>query len=267
MIPFSRRHKIREEFSGQDEASPYLRNRLMNTMSELTGDERNYGIGNDDYVGINALYSDLEMHFGEPISLRDLMDESKMTYDAVFDVVELYMRRAKIDQLSYEKKQHLEAQFKTAFDLSGSVYDFDGTEVVLRLDAQSSELLTTVNKILSPYDRARDIFLKASKGLIHRKVEPREVIKELYIALEEYIKKSTGGKDWNSAMKRLGASLHPIQIKALNNLKDYRGGAGRVAHSTDSDEPNVSDGLWYLRNTMSSIELVHDTLGETPEEA
>ena len=121
MEPFSKRNKIKREYSGYGEASIKLRNRLLQLHgSPYSGDENKFGIGNTNWIHERRFSKDLQMHFGEKIPINDFRDEKKTTYDDVFDFIELYYNRATQD-LDYKKRDLLYDDICLAFKNSGSL--------------------------------------------------------------------------------------------------------------------------------------------------
>ena len=254
MEPFSIRNKIKKEYSGYGEASIKLRNRLLQLHgSPYSGDENKFGIGNTNWIHERRFSKDLQMHFGEKIPINDFRDEKKTTYDDVFDFIELYYNRA-IQDLDYKKRDLLYDDICLTFKNSGSVYEFsrDG-EVILTLNKETVKKITAVQSLLGPADDAQIKYKNLINGIIKRSIDPADAIGDMYIVFEDYIKKNTGKNSFDSALKSLNNLLHPIQIKLIKNLKDYRGDVWGPAHAGNTPKPTEKEALWYLEMILCQI--------------
>ncbi len=259
MKPFSRRNKLKKEYSGFEEATLKLRNRLLQLHGKpYSGNEYSFGINNTNWIHEKAFDKDIQMHFGRKISIESFRDEEKTTYDEVFDFIELYYSRA-VEDLDYTKRDQLHDNICSAFKNSGSVYGFnvDG-QAILNLDKKKAKKITTVKAILEPAENARNKFINLIDGLFNRSMDPADAIGDLYIVFEDFIKEVTNQKSFKDAIGKLrnSLSLHPIQVKLINNLKDYRGDVWGPAHAGNSQKPGEEEALWYLDMILSQIEYM-----------
>ena len=252
MEPFSKRNKIKKECSGYGEASIGLRNRLLQLHGRpYSADELNFGPVNTNWIYKRAFDKDLQMHFGRKFSIENFRDETKTTYDDVFDFIELYYNRA-LQDLDSSKRDRLYNDICLAFKNSGSVYEFNRAgQVILTLDKETAEKITAVQVLLKPFDNAHDKFTNLSAGLINRSIDPAHAIVDTYIVFEDYIKKITGKNSFDDALGSLSVLLHSIQVKLIKNLKDYRGDV--AAHAGNSPKPTGVEALWYLGMISSQI--------------
>lgn len=252
MEPFSKRNKIKKEYSGYDEASIRLRNRLLQLHgSPYSCDENMFGTRGTNWIYKREFSKDMQMHFGGKISIDDFRDEKKTTYDNVFDFIELYYNRA-LQDLDLHKRDLLYNDICLAFKNSGSVYEFsrDG-EVNLTLDIETAKKISAVKTLLKPVEDSQIKYINLINGLIKRSVDPAHVISDMYIVFEDYIEKITGKNSFDNALKSLKNLLHPIQIKLIKNLKDYRGDV--VVHASNTPKPTEKEALWYLEMFLSQI--------------
>jgi len=254
MEPFSKRNKIKKEYSGYGKASIGLRNRLLQLHGlPYSGNEFNFGIGNTNWIHEKAFDKDLQMHFGRKIPIENFRDVTKTKYDNVFDFIELYYNRA-LQDLDSNKRDRLYNDICSAFKNSGSVYEFSyGGQVILALDKETAEKSTAVQALLEPAGDAQDKFTELINGLINRSIDPDDAIGDMYIVLEDYIKKITGKNSFENALRSLRSLLHPIQVKLIENLKDYRGDVWGPAHAGNSPKPTEKEALWYLEMLLSQI--------------
>ena len=259
MEPFSKRNKLKKEYSGYGEASIKLRNRLLQLHGgPYSGNEYQFGIGNTNWIHEKAFDKDLQMHFGRKMSIDSFRDEAKTTYDEVFDFIELYYNRA-LQDLDSKKRHWLYNDICSAFKNSGSVYEFSNNgQVILALDKKTAKKITTVQALLEPNRNARDKFSNLINGLINRSNDPADAIGDMYIVFEDYIKKITGQKSFEKALSHLSNKLllHPIQVKLIKNLKAYRGDVWGSAHAGNSPKPTEKEALWYLDMILSQFEYI-----------
>lgn len=257
MKKFSKRNNLRKEYSGYEEASLNLRNRLLQLYGlPYSGNEYNFGIGNTNWVHEVAFSKDLQMHFGLRITIEDFRNEEKTSYDMLFDFIELYYQRALRD-LDSVKRRRLSNDIKQAFLNSGSVYEFseDG-RVIIKIYEDVAQKATKADKILSKLKKAQAIYRDSVDGLITRTKLPKDVIGDIYIALEEYLKDISGKKLLdNSTLSYLQnqLSLHPTQIQLIKSLIAYRGDVWGVAHAGNSPSPDERDALWFLESVIAQI--------------
>ncbi|MCL4385549.1 MAG: hypothetical protein M1479_08280 [Actinobacteria bacterium] len=258
MEPFSIRNKIKKEYSGYGKASKELRNRLLQLYGyPYSGDEYNFGTNNTNWIHAKKFSKDLQMHFGKKISIEDFRDETKTTYDNVFDFIELYYKRA-LQDLDYNKRNLLYRDIRSAFKNSGSVYEFsEGGLVILALEKETIENINVIKNILEPYYDAKDKFVNLCNGLIDRSIDPSDAIGDMFIVFEDYLKKITRQNSFENAIRELRKFLHKIQIKLIDNLKAYRGDVWGPAHAGNSPKPSEEEALWYLEMLLSQIKYIN----------
>lgn len=263
MQTFSKRNNLKKEYSGYGEASKNLRNRLLLLYGlPYSGNEYDFGIGNTDWIHEVAFNKDLQMHFGQKILIEDFRDETKTTYNDVFDFIELYYKRALLD-LDRSKRERLYTNICTAFINSGSVYEFnkDG-EVVLKINDATAEKITIVNTILEPFNNAQNVYKDCIDGLITRSKAPKDIVGDIYIVFEEYIKKVTQQNTYEKSIQYLHEKLnfHTTQIKIIEKLKAYRGDVWGSAHAGNSPVPDERDALWFLESFIAQIKYIDNKI-------
>lgn len=263
MQTFSKRNKLKSEYSGYGEASKNLRNRLLLLYGHpYSGDEFNFGIDNDNWIHETAFGKDLQMHFGRKIPIEAFRDETQTAYDEVFDFIELYYARA-VSDLDSQKRLKLLLNIAIAFDNSGSVYEIDKEgQVVLRIDEKMADSITETDKVLESFENAQKVFRDCVDGLITRTKQAKDIVGDMYVVFEEYLKKITEQKSFEEAMKFLNNSLgfHPTQIQIMEKLKAYRGDVWGAAHAGNSSEPKEEDALWYLESVIAQIRYVDNKI-------
>ena len=268
MQTFSKRNNLKDEYSGYGKASLSLRNRLLQLYGlPYSGNEFHFGLGNTNWIHEIAFSKDLQMHFGRIIPIEAFRDESLTTYDEIFDFIELYYARA-VEDLDGHKRLILIRNIVTAFNSSGSVYEFsnDG-EVILRIDDDTAEKITEVDTILKPFNEAQEVYRDCARGLLTRSKVPKNVVGDMYVVFEEYLKKSSHQSTVDKAIQHLLTKLllHPTQILITEKLKAYRGDVWGPAHAGNSPKPDESDALWYLESIVAQIKYIDRKIKQVEE--
>ena len=263
MQTFSKRNNLKKEYSGYEKASVSLRNRLLQLYGHpYSGNEFNFGVGNTNWIHEGAFSKALQMHFGRKIPIEYFRDETKTTYDEVFDFVELYYKRAGQD-LDYQKREKLLLDICIAFINSGSVYEFneDG-HVDLSIDESLAEEITKTDTILEPFTNAQAVYRDSIDGLITRSKAPKDVVGDIYIVFEDYSKQITQQDTFDKAIGYLKTSLsfHATQIQIIEKLKAYRGDVWGVAHAGNGLIPGEEEALWYVESVIAQIKYIENKI-------
>lgn len=257
MNTFARRQKIRTEHSGIGEATPRLRHRVLSLINDFSGDETRFGVMNTDWIHLRALSRDITQLFGRNIDLAAFADSSQFDYADFFTLVELATRRARKD-LSGRKQAFL-TDLTQAFELSGSAYliNLDGL-VELRVDEETATAISQTVGVLEPLPEAQVMFKQLAGGIIQRVSPPRDVVRDMSLVIEKYLKSVTGKDNLDEALRDIqqASSLHPIQLEILKKLRAYRGDARDVTHDSNSPAPDEADALWYVESAMSIIKRI-----------
>jgi len=266
MQTFSKRNNLKKEYSGYGEASQGLRNRLLQLYGHpFSGNEFHFGVGNTNWIHEVAFDKDLQMHFGRKVSIEDFRDETKTTYDDVFDFIELYYQRAKQD-LESQKRNKLLVSICTAFINAGSVYEFSEEGYVdLSIDENLAEKITKTDKILEPFTDARSVYRDSVDGLISRSKAPKDVIGDMYIVLEDFSKHATQQDTFEKAVGYMKTQLffHATQIQIIEKLKAYRGDVWGVAHAGNGLIPGEAEALWYVESVIAQITYIENRIKQT----
>lgn len=266
MQTFSKRNKLKSEYSGYGKASSGLRSRLLLLYGHpYSGNEFHFGVGNTNWIHENAFSKDMQMHFGRRIPIESFRDESQTTYDEVFDFIELYYARA-VSDLDSQKRLKLLVNIAIAFNNSGSVYEFNKEgQVILRIDDKSAEVITETDSILEPYTDAQEIFRDCVDGLITRTKQAKDIVGDMHVVFEEYLKKVTSSKSFENGIKFLKDKLgfHATQIQIIEKLKAYRGDVWGAAHAGNSPKPREEDALWYIESVMIQISYINTKIRQS----
>lgn len=263
MQTFSKRNNLTKEYSGNNEATINLRNRLLLLYGHhYSGNEYDFGIGNTNWIHEVAFNKDLQMHFGRKIPIEDFRNATKTTYDEIFDFIELYYKRA-LKDLDNLKRNRLYDDISLAFINSGSVYRFNPEgQVILKIDDFIAARITEADTILEPFKEAQKVYRDCVYGLITRSEAPKNVVGDAYVVFEEYSKKVTHEDDIEKCLKYFKEKLkfHPTQILIIGKLIAYRGDVWGVAHAGKGSIPDEINALWYLETTIAQIKYIDSSI-------
>ena len=242
MTYFSRRNNLVTEYSGHDEASVPLRNRILNIVNRyvfiLGSQEFEYKLGHIRGTG----------DWGLVISTKE--------YDWVFDAVEIFLELALNNEYD---RSGIVLDMAEAFSLSGSVYGVNGKgQIELRIKKELAKSLKTAEGFLSPYDKAFKLFYESAGRLAGRKDSPKNIIKDVFIAFEEYIKKITGKNDYGKGVVDIQNSglISKTQKQVLDKIYAYRSDTFGVGHAGNSEEPKEIDALWFIETVVAQINFI-----------
>ncbi len=245
---FHRRNRPPLEYSGHEEVSEDLRRRLLNILREYLRDisVSDYHLSSRDFLYL----CQLQFPTATPPDIF-----AKATYERVFTIVEVLFDCAR--ELDAERRLALRNQLAEAFRLSGSVYELRGGKVCLVPSDDTARKLTEVAKVLEPYDDCAERFFSAVGDLMGRKRKSDDIVKDLFIAAEGYLKNVTSENDFVSAVKALHktGALNAIQRGVMEKLHGYRSDARGVGHAGNSPTPNERDALWFLETLL--VQLTH----------
>lgn len=266
MQTFSKRNKLKKEYSGHNIATKNLRNRLLLLYGlPYSGNEYHFGINNTDWIHEVTFGKDLQMHFGRKVPIEDFRDETKTSYDEVFDFIELYYKRA-LEDMDFRKREKLYEAIYSAFTNSGSVYEFnkDG-QVILKIDEETAEKITEVDNVLEPFQEAQKVYRDCVDGLVTRSKAPKNIVGDIYVVFEEYSTKVTKKKNIDECLKyfREELNFHPTQIEIIKKLIAYRGDVWGPAHAGKGSVPDEINALWYLETMISQIKYIETSIKQT----
>lgn len=244
---FHRRNEPLVEYSGHEEASDLLRQRVHFIVAEYVLDGAPTGTY---YLPGSKLLHSCRQQFPDSTPKQIL---SERGYAAVFTLVEiLYGLSIK---LSEPRGKALRAELQEAFRLSGAVYQLKSGNIELIPSNETAANIETVGKVLSPYPACRDTFLSAVGDLMGRRRKPDDIVKDIFVATEGYLKSVSGENDYSSAVKALSKSqkLNAMQRTILEKLHAYRSDAHGVGHAGNTPSPSETDALWFLETILAQI--------------
>jgi hypothetical protein len=253
---FSRRTGIRAEYSGPTEITPTLRTRLRTVMLHYLA-EGEIGIGQEDlWVPGEELHHRLRKTLGREITLREVLKTGDVA--DVLDTTEVYLQLAA--EAASQNSDRIMAEVAEAFELSGSVFYVDASgRINMGLAPETAERIDRGTQALASLPSAKGRFEKAVSGLLTRDADPEDVVKDTFVALEEYLKQATEESDFDAAVKHLrqARKITTTQAQVLQRLQAYRSATHGTAHAGEEPTPTATDALWYLDTVSAQIALIN----------
>jgi hypothetical protein len=251
MSYFRERNKTRNEYSGYQEVSDGLRSRLSAIRERYTA-ERHIGVGQRGlWIPAGTLNHEIRLHLDKENMRAALNGE----YDEVFEAVEIFLSVAKT--AANRKFPEILADVINAFNIAGSVYQVTpGTnQVELRVEDKLAADIKAASDALSETRHAKDEFLDAVGGLMSREKSPEEIVNDIFVAFEDYLKTSMHAKDYGEAVTKLVKEeiISPTQKSLLEKIYAYRSDTYGVVHAGKSNKPEEIDALWFLETVIAQI--------------
>jgi len=222
-------------------------------MERYLADEYHLGIGQErDWVYQHELTHRLAMHFGRRVSINEIVSQGE--WHEVFDLVELFLRVA--DDIAWNRYRQILAEVAQAFEVSGSVYYITSEgQIALHIESETTERIDQAVKNLGTLDKAREVLQGAAAGLASRRMEPQDVVRDTYVAFEEFLKEKTGQKDLPESVKALRSKgiLTATQGQIIEKLYGFRSEVFGVTHAGKARVPTESDALWLLDSVSAQI--------------
>jgi len=252
---FRERHNLKTDYSGHQEVSESLRNRL-NTVCQKYIAHGMIGVGQEGYwIPIKVLKHELAVNL-EQSEIKIIIFNDN--YDCVFEAIEIYLNVAE-QSASRIFHNKILPDIKRAFDLSGSVYFINEEgQVNLRVDQSLAKDLEKTKKILSSSKKTYDLFFDTVGKLITRRDKPENIAKDIFIAFENYLKEKTGEKDFGKSTSLLEKKgiIDRTQKRLLEQLYVYRSDAFAVTHAGGSKKPEEIDTLWLLETVVAQLKFL-----------
>lgn len=255
---FLQRHKLTVEYSGHQDASIELRKRLFKIISNrLTNnrysdssywlDQASYDYELEQYLGI----SDLDQIFthGE--------------YGSVFQATEIFIQLIK--NFDYRLKTKIVEDLQRAFLLSGSVYQINNEgEIVIKIDENTASHIENAKNSFNSNHSSYSQYYDAVGNLLSRKSPPKDVVKNIYVALEDYLKTETKQKGYKDAVNMLEKQeiISATQKQILEKIQGFRGDSYAVTHAGNSKEPDEIDALWFADTVACQVIMLTKKLKE-----
>lgn len=246
---------MRNEFSGPGEASPELRKRLR-TVADRYVAFGEIGIGQEGlWVQGEEVKHHLDMQFGRGVNPGEVLVKGE--WNEVLDTVEIYLAVAR--ETAYNRYDEIHAQLDTAFGLSGSVYYVGGDgRVALRMESDGAAVVQQASKVLTPSVKAKGVFDGAVSGLLSRRAKSEDVVKDVYVAFEEYLRHITGRGDFADAIKALRGRgvLTSTQGQLMEKLHGFRSETFGSTHAGKARAPTEADALWFVETVSAQLKFL-----------
>lgn len=252
---FRERHSLKTDYSGYEEVSDSLRKRLNIVCQSYIA----YGIigaGQGRYwiPGKELEYElavNLEQNKIEEIILNG-------SYDSVFEAIEIYLAVARESAFGRFHDQIL-PDVQRAFELSGSVYYVNKNgRVNLKIDEKLSKDLKKVEEALSETKTSYKLFFETVGKLMSRKDVPKNIVKDIFIAFENYLKEKTSKSNFRESISYLERQgiINRIQRVLLDKIHAYRSDSFGVTHPGASKTPDEIDALWFLETVVAQLKFL-----------
>ncbi len=244
---FSHRNKYNVEYSGYEDASDALRERLVSVMQKYVSSKLALNPYSNDWVDWDELTHEVQKH---TLKVDPFEVVKTAPFHEVFTVVEIYW------DLALDLDNPIEAwtALRQAFSLSGSVYHInDNGRIVLVLNKELAKQVKEIEKVLEPYEDVHKTFFEAVGNLAGRKTKPGDVVRDIYVAAEGYLKVITREAQYSNAVKKLAnaGAINNEQKAVMEKLYAFRSNTHGTTHAGSAPEPKEKDALWFL-DTMSA---------------
>lgn len=256
MTYFSRRNQHIVEFSGFEEVSTSMRERLDSVIRKYLG--QNDPWESDDWNVEASTFAhevNKELPGNDPIKLLATGE-----FHRVFTVVEIFLDLC--GSIYYVREGAAKEEMAQVFNLSGSVYTIENNRVAQRVSADLGKKIEDTKEIFDNNQPAYERFFNATGNLFGRKAKPEDIVKDLFIASEEYMKQATGTSSYGNAIKDLHRKnlIRSEQKTILEKLYQFRSDSEGVGHAGSSPKPTEHEARWYLETMISQLVFIDKKL-------
>ncbi len=230
-----------------------MRNRLYAACNRYMANEHHIGIGQEhSWVWSIRLEHELQMNINKS-DISSII--SRDSYGFVFEAIEIYLVVAE-ETASDRYYQYILPDMQRAFVLSGSVYYVsDKAQICLSTDEKSAKDIQEAVTALKGNESAQGLFMEAVGDLFGRKRKAEDIVSDIFIAFEDYLKKETGKNDYNACVSELERTkkINGTQKSLMEKLYAYRSDVYGAAHAGNSPSPQEVDAIWYLETVVAQI--------------
>lgn len=255
MAYFSRRNEYVVEYSGHEDASRFLRDRLKSVIGKYVDYNQTSYSGDDPwFVERDDFFHKVGLEFPnrDPFSTID-----NGLFHEVFTVVEIFLELSK--GIYYTRRPQALVEIFKAFKLSGSVYEINNEgEVILVIDKDSVEKIDSIKPTLEPYPEFSARFFQAVGNLVGRKSKPEDVVKDIFVAIEGYFKAISGASRFGDSIKEFEKQnkINKEQKKVLEALNQFASDSSGTRHAGNSATPTEQDALWFLDTLVAQVRMI-----------
>jgi len=256
MSYFSRRNKHIVEFSGYEEASSSLRKRIEAIIRGYVGYNNSYSI-DKWYVEKSDFIYEIRKEFPDGDPFEILVNGE---FHKVFTILEIFLDLT--GTLHYTSANQIARDVSQAFDLSGSVYSIKKNQVVLRIEERSAKKVEEVKEVLISNKNAYERFFEAVGNFYGRRTKPEDVVKNIYIAAEDYLKQITSSSKFGDAVKELFKRniINKEQKGVLEKLNEFGSDAKGVRHAGSSPVPTEHQTKWFIETLSDQLVFINTEL-------
>lgn len=258
---FRERNNLKTDYSGYGEVTQALRERLVRICKQYSGSC--IGVGNEHWF---LSWDDISQELGIYLN-ADNMETVLLNgkYDEVFEAIEIFLTAAKKE--CYEQRyQEIFAAFTKAFYSSGSVYNISpANHVKLQIDPNLAKNIEESKQVLKEQPSAYNLFFQTIGDFVNRKSKPKDVVKDTFVAFEDYLKGKTGTNDYGQAINKLQKDgvIGATQKALLDKIYAYRSDSYAVGHAGNSEEPKEIDALWFIDTVVAQLKLIDNKLKQS----
>lgn len=255
MTYFSRRNQHVIEFSGYEEASAALRKRLFAILNKYVGrNVASYDPYNGPwYVSIETFNHEVKKEFPSEDPFDLIL---KGQFHQVFTIVEIFLDL--VEGIYYGRKREAPLEVLQAFVLSGSVYKVNNKRIELVVDEGLAKKIEQTKEALLSNQSAYEKFFEAIGNFVGRKAKPEDIVKDVFVAFEDYLKIKTATKDYGMAVTKLEKEniISPTQKSLMEKIYAYRSDTYGVGHAGNSEKPKEIDALWFIDTVSAQLLLI-----------
>lgn len=255
MAYFSRRNEYVTEYSGHEEVSASLRERILLVLKKFVdtnpinyGNDRPWSVETEDFYHITQK----EFPNRDPFTIVQ-----NGLFHEVFTVVEIFLGLT--DEIRHNRREEARIEIFQSFQLSGSIYRTTrDNHVELKIDQDVAEKIESIKNVLADYPEFHHRFFQAVGNLVGRKAKPEDVVKDIFVASEGYLKKITNTSRFGEAVKELAKSgaINKEQKKVLEALHEFRSDSDGAGHAGNSKTPTEETALWFLDTLIAQMRMI-----------
>ena len=251
MAYFSRRNEYIVEYSGHEEASDSLRQRFIAIMDKYVAD-----VSNSTYhVSSYTLLYAVQREFPHTRYIKSLVTDG--LFHEFFTVLEIFLSLSR--NINLMTKEAIFREVSYALELSGSVYKIANEgSVELKINKDVVEKIDSIKRVLAPYPEFSSRFFQAVGNLVGRRAKPEDVVKDIFVASEGYLKSITETSRFGDAIKDLDKQniINKEQKKVLEALHQFRSDADGAGHAGNSETPTEETALWFLDTMVAQLRMI-----------
>ncbi|MFC1613514.1 AbiJ-NTD4 domain-containing protein [Patescibacteria group bacterium] len=254
MTYFSRRNEHIVEFSGYEEVSRALRKRLLAILHKYVGQNSVASFGDDSLWNVEI--DDFLHEVG-----KEFPDENPFTlvkrgqFYHVFTIVEIFLDMVEDKNIYYTRKREAPLEILQAFNLSGSVYTINNRKIELVVNEDLAKKIENTKAVLLANPSAYEKFFDTISNFVGRKAKPEDVVKDVFVAFEDYLKQRTDTKDYGRAITKLSKEnvISSTQKALMEKIYAYRSDTYGVGHAGNSEKPKEVDALWFIETVIPQL--------------